>query len=182
MVIGGLIRNTAARLQDKRGCHVARSALHMKKLGTGLETSDGRHRLGTAGLHADRRLRPLALRRASTLRPPLVAMRARNPWRRFPTGRDGWELRFTAASLLARFYRSEGCSGVRNPAAYRVPHRLKSIDPGEFMDLSRFGSRVVTKHHNGAKDRSLCLWPLPTLVASVTCQGASFSMRTATDT
>jgi hypothetical protein len=62
----------------------------MKKLGTGLETSDGRHRLGTAGLHADRRLRPLALRRASTLRPPLVAMRARNPWRRLRTSRDGW--------------------------------------------------------------------------------------------
>jgi hypothetical protein len=90
MVIGALIRNTAARLQDKRGCHVARSALHMKKLGTGLETSDGRHRLGTAGLQADRRLRPLALRRASTLRPPLVAMRARNPWRRLRTSRDGW--------------------------------------------------------------------------------------------
>src|SRR5690606_11849773 len=32
--------------------------------------------------HADRRLRPLARRRARTWRPFLVAMRARKPWRR----------------------------------------------------------------------------------------------------
>src|SRR5512145_2110466 len=38
---------------------------------------------------ADRRLRPLALRRASTLRPPVVDMRARKPWRRLRTSRDG---------------------------------------------------------------------------------------------
>src|SRR4029453_4432639 len=45
MVIGALIRNTAACLQDKRGCHITRSAFHMQKLGTGLETSDGSPRL-----------------------------------------------------------------------------------------------------------------------------------------
>jgi hypothetical protein len=37
------------------------------------------------GDQADSFLRPWARRRASTLRPPAVAMRARNPWRRFRT-------------------------------------------------------------------------------------------------
>ena len=34
--------------------------------------------------------RPLARRRASTLRPPLVAMRARNPWVRLRRTLLGW--------------------------------------------------------------------------------------------
>ena len=39
--------------------------------------------------YADSRLRPLARRRESTFWPPLVAMRARKPWRRFRTSRLG---------------------------------------------------------------------------------------------
>ena len=39
---------------------------------------------------ADSRLRPLARRLANTLRPPTVAMRERNPWRRLRTSFDGW--------------------------------------------------------------------------------------------
>jgi hypothetical protein len=39
--------------------------------------------------YADRRLRPLARRRARTLRPPTVAIRFRKPWRRFRTSFDG---------------------------------------------------------------------------------------------
>jgi len=65
----------------------------MQKLSAGLEAFDCRHRGGGAPAlaadQADRRLRPLALRRASTLRPPLAAMRARKPWRRLRTSRDG---------------------------------------------------------------------------------------------
>jgi hypothetical protein len=66
----------------------------MQELFAGLEASDCRHRGDGAGAlaadQADRRLRPLALRRASTFRPPVVAMRARKPWRRLRTSRDGW--------------------------------------------------------------------------------------------
>ncbi len=39
--------------------------------------------------YAERRLRPLARRRDSTFWPPLVAIRARKPWRRFRTSRLG---------------------------------------------------------------------------------------------
>ncbi len=35
--------------------------------------------------YAERRLRPLARRAARILRPPTVALRARNPWRRLRT-------------------------------------------------------------------------------------------------
>jgi len=38
-----------------------------------------------AGVQALSRLRPRARRAATTLRPPLVAMRARKPWRRLRT-------------------------------------------------------------------------------------------------
>lgn len=68
------------RLQDERGRRVARSATNMQEFGAGLEASDGRHRRGALPpAYADRRLRPLARRLASTSRPPLVAMRARKP-------------------------------------------------------------------------------------------------------
>ena len=40
--------------------------------------------------HADRRLRPFARRRATTLRPPVVAMRLRKPCRRLRTSLLGW--------------------------------------------------------------------------------------------
>ena len=49
---------------------------------------------------ADRRLRPRARRRASTRRPPLVAIRARNPWRRLRTRLLGWKVRFTSPTPL----------------------------------------------------------------------------------
>src|SRR5437763_12265041 len=47
---------------------------------------------------ADRRLRPLARRAASTRRPPGVAIRARKPWRRLRISLLGWYVRFTAPS------------------------------------------------------------------------------------
>jgi hypothetical protein len=48
-----------------------------------------------AGLgQTDRRARPLARRAASTLRPPTVLMRARNPWVRARRNFDGWYVRF----------------------------------------------------------------------------------------
>ena len=40
---------------------------------------------GTARLQAESFARPCARRRARTLRPPLVAMRERKPWRRLRT-------------------------------------------------------------------------------------------------
>ncbi len=82
-----------ARLQYEGRRGKARSFPHMQELSAGLETSDCRHRGGGAGAiaaaQADRRLRPLALRLASTSRPPLVAMRARKPCRRLRTSLDG---------------------------------------------------------------------------------------------
>jgi hypothetical protein len=65
------------------------SAPYMQKLRACLEASDRGHRWSVAG-YADRRLRPLALRRASTFRPPVVDIRARKPWRFLRTSRDGW--------------------------------------------------------------------------------------------
>lgn len=46
------------------------------------------------------RLRPLARRFLMTRRPPLVAMRARKPWRRLRRMRLGWNVRFM---MLPRF-------------------------------------------------------------------------------
>jgi hypothetical protein len=43
---------------------------------------------------ADRRARPLARRALRTRRPPLVAMRARNPWRRLRLILLGWNVLF----------------------------------------------------------------------------------------
>ena len=43
---------------------------------------------------AERRLRPRLRRAAITFWPPLVAMRARKPWRRLRTSLEGWKVRF----------------------------------------------------------------------------------------
>lgn len=77
-----------ARLEHERRRNVPGTAPYMQELRAGLETSDRRHRSNLPA-YADRRLRPLALRRASTFRPPVVAMRARKPWRFLRTSRDG---------------------------------------------------------------------------------------------
>ena len=77
-----------ARLEHERRRNVPGAAPYMQKLRACLETSDRRHR-SSLPAYADRRLRPLALRRASTFRPPAVAMRARKPWRFLRTSRDG---------------------------------------------------------------------------------------------
>src|SRR4029078_12712591 len=71
-------------LEDERRRRVARAAADMQELRAGHETSDCRHRESEdpARDHADRLLRPLARRLASTSRTPLVAMRARKPRRR----------------------------------------------------------------------------------------------------
>jgi hypothetical protein len=79
---------TFARLEHERRRNVPGTAPYMQELRAGLETSDRRHR-SSLPAYADRRLRPLALRRASTFRPPAVAMRARKPWRFLRTSRDG---------------------------------------------------------------------------------------------
>jgi hypothetical protein len=46
-----------------------------------------------------RRLRPFARRRLSTRRPPLVAMRARNPWTRLRCRLLGLKVRFIVGSV-----------------------------------------------------------------------------------
>lgn len=51
-------------------------------------------------VYAEMRLRPLARRRASTLRPATVDMRARKPWRRLRILTLGWKVRFTVHSPL----------------------------------------------------------------------------------
>src|SRR5690625_1491460 len=47
---------------------------------------------------ADRRFRPWARRRLITLRPFLVAIRARKPWRALRTRTEGWNVLFMASS------------------------------------------------------------------------------------
>src|ERR1700728_3938273 len=49
---------------------------------------------------AERRLRPLARRRANTSRPFLVAIRARKPCRRARTSLLGWYVRFTVTPVV----------------------------------------------------------------------------------
>ena len=48
-----------------------------------------------------RRARPLARRRASTRRPPLVAIRARKPWVRLRRRVCGWKVRFMTLISVA---------------------------------------------------------------------------------
>ena len=48
-------------------------------------------------------MRPLARRRFRILRPFLVAMRARNPWRFLRTRFDGWNVRFIVSSFFLRW-------------------------------------------------------------------------------
>ncbi len=58
---------------------------------------------------AESRLRPLARRRDSTFWPPLVAMRARKPWRRARTSRLGWKVRLVLTTGLdARIRKARG--------------------------------------------------------------------------
>jgi hypothetical protein len=74
-----------AHFQDERAAVRPRAPCGREVIAPLLQALD--HAPG--GGHADRRLRPLARRRASTLRPFFVAMRARNPWRRLRTSRLG---------------------------------------------------------------------------------------------
>ncbi len=55
----------------------------------GLEQTTAAGKLVAGYVQSARRLRPLARRRARTARPPLVAMRARNPWVRLRLIADG---------------------------------------------------------------------------------------------
>ena len=81
-----------ARIRATHGLHDERLAAapsgHAPPPGTHRADADGRSRPCSASHragHADRRLRPRARRAAITLRPPRVAMRERNPCRRFRT-------------------------------------------------------------------------------------------------
>jgi hypothetical protein len=97
---GVALRGMNQRLQHKpmrRG--LAALCRHAQKIRATFEAGGERrgvkHAGGAAGNRpadpqADSRLRPLARRLASTLRPPTVAMRERNPWRRLRTSFDGW--------------------------------------------------------------------------------------------
>jgi hypothetical protein len=64
------------------------------------------------------RLRPLARRRASTFRPFLVAMRARNPWRRLRFRLLGWKVRFVDTGHAP-------CSFTKGGQLARGPYRVK---------------------------------------------------------
>jgi len=77
--------------------------------------------------HAESRVRPRARRLAITLRPPALAIRARNPCRRLRTSLLGWYVRFTRAvpTLLKsnhmtlekdRSFRAFGPAKIGNPS------------------------------------------------------------------
>ena len=82
-------------------------------------------RLGQARRYqALRTLRPWARRRAITLRPPGVDMRARKPWRRLRTILLGWKVRFTARySINIGQNKNEPCRirGLRSGVNPRFP-------------------------------------------------------------
>ena len=79
------IGRLAALRGDAQELGAACQAAGLRRHGRGLL----RGRAATRATQADSRLRPLARRLASTLRPPTVAMRARNPCRRLRTSFDG---------------------------------------------------------------------------------------------
>jgi hypothetical protein len=95
-----------ARLQHERAAGRPRSRRGSPKVRPALQPLHGNTRLGNTRLgkarpgearlertrarYALSRLRPCARRAATTLRPPLVAMRARKPWRRLRTNLLGW--------------------------------------------------------------------------------------------
>ena len=122
-----------ARLEQERGHGDASATPHMQELRACLETSDRRHR-NVPPAYADRRLRPLARRRASTFRPPLVAMRARKPWRFLRTSREGWKVRFKGASpgSIAPTLNPRLQGGrIDDPGAYRGTRPRKSMRVAE---------------------------------------------------
>ena len=77
-------------LQSQSGGNAANPFCDTQKIGASFQAlkcqfSVRLRRRGCRIGQADSFLRPWARRRASTLRPPTVAMRARKPWRRFRT-------------------------------------------------------------------------------------------------
>lgn len=84
-------------LEDQTGLHPFSAPGKTQKVGAAGQPGEnkrpgwlgGRWISGRGGSQAERRLRPCARRRATTLRPFLVAIRARNPCRRLRTMRLG---------------------------------------------------------------------------------------------
>src|SRR5690606_18060661 len=68
------------------------------------------------------RARPLARRAASTLRPPLVAMRARKPWVRLRRRLLGWNVLFMTAGPLLLL---SGCKKTSRAGARRKGGKIK---------------------------------------------------------
>src|SRR5262249_16637917 len=73
------------RLEHERGARNLGARCHREEFAASPQPVHGRRRR-----KALRRWRPRARRAATTLRPPLVAMRARKPWRRLRTSLLGW--------------------------------------------------------------------------------------------
>lgn len=91
-----------------------------------------------------RRHRPLARRRFRTLRPPGVAIRARNPCRRSRRRRFGWYVRFTFHASSGRARPTTIPSQCTHDYS-RAPKRVSTESP------SRPGGRPGTLRHRGAE-------------------------------
>ena len=85
LVASALVVPSETFAQDKSAARELRTFRGGEEIAPLLQTQNR----APAAAHAERRLRPFARRRASTLRPLWVAMRARKPWRRLRTRRLG---------------------------------------------------------------------------------------------
>jgi hypothetical protein len=93
----GIAVSAVTRQQEKWRRLRARAGLRREEIPAFADRNDAFGRVcGPARVQAESRLRPLARRRLTTLRPALVAMRARYPWRRLRTSLLGWYVRFMA--------------------------------------------------------------------------------------
>ena len=100
----------AARAQAAQGARVLAGIVetHGRREGGRMPAESGPGNQTTV-----RRLRPLRRRARMTLRPPLVAMRARNPCWRLRVRLEGWKVRFMAFRRKVRLDRPpwNPCSG-----------------------------------------------------------------------
>ena len=85
---------------------------------------------GPAAGQAQRRLRPLARRRARTLRPSAVFMRARKPWSRLRLRLLGWKVRLVAMVAL-------GCIRIERTGNSRGSPGGRSSHPGGRLPRGR---------------------------------------------
>src|SRR5690606_20991836 len=120
-----------------------------------------RSKRGPGTDQADRRLRPLARRRARILRPSAVAMRARKPWSRLRLRLLGWKVRLVAmAEWVRQAERTGDSSGARRfGSSRRRMRRMRAPGPGGRLACSRHPGRPARPARAG-RTRFLVTTPM----------------------